>query len=304
MSNKGNQILCACLVITMLAGLILLMPNATQNAKAIAPSTITFDTAADFDQGNKSDPGNTWFAQNGADQPSNGATSPRAWEANGILFTVWQGAGPSLRIYAASYTLATKTWTGPVTIVSSNPLNLDGHGSPSIAVTNDGFLHMFCCGHSSAILYYKSNKPYDISAWTLMNSFHSGNSPVSAQVSYPNVIVQSNGTMYVIHRQGNLGPAGFPTWAYQFSTDSGVTWKGPTTFVDFGVQRSLYLGTLEQVGNKVYFPLADLWNRRMSEPISMSPTSTCPPGMCSATKGRISGHLCPSPRRMSPPACA
>ena len=163
--RRASGLSVALLVIAgLLSGVVLVAPPAA------AASTTTWTSTADFDAGNKGDPGAPWFAENGIDQPSNWINYPRSWYANGRTYTVWQG-DTDYKIYSTYYDHSSRTWATPVVVVSANAVSPDGHGSPALGITNDGFLHVFCCSHGTQQGYYRSASSY---AWQVGWGWHCG----------------------------------------------------------------------------------------------------------------------------------
>lgn len=211
------------------------------------PTTITWTSTSDFDSGNKSDPGQSYFASNGVDQPSNWVSGPRSWWVSSIqtLYTVWQG-DYNYKIFIASWNKNTNTWNGPFIVEPNNPISPDGHGSPSIAVTNDGYINVFCCSHASQQLRFRSVQPYDITSFTQLSS-------VIGEYSYPNLFVASNGTFYWFYRKGFSHVSAL---AFRYSLNNGLTFSQETIVVDFRSNtRGIYFSNIEHSSdfNQVYF---------------------------------------------------
>lgn len=209
-----------------------------------ADSTVTFTTTSDFDNGTKLDPGAKWFVNNGIDQPSDWINYPHAWYANGRTYVVWQGDA-DYKIYITYYDHTTTTWATPVAIVPVNPANPDGHGSPALGITNDGYLHVFCCAHISPILYFRSASPYSITSWT--NKTAAFNVPSG---TYEHIEILPSGAMWVMYRINSAGANG--DWVYNTTSDSGTTWTNGRTLTQFGASPSPYIGNTELKANKIY----------------------------------------------------
>jgi len=229
--------LAACVIV----GLFLLATwGAVPPAQGVG--TITYTSTADFDGGNKSDPGQSWFAQNGIDQPSNWESKPRAWtQPNGDLYTVWQGDF-DFKIYIAKWTKGTGRWTQAI-VEATNPITGDGHGSPSIGVQTNGTIHVFCCSHATKTEYFRSDSPGNISSFTELAGF-------SGLTSYPNILILSNGTFLLFYR---LGTSNNAAWIYRFSTNGGVSWSAERVFIDFRTTNGIYVSNFEQSGSDYTF---------------------------------------------------
>lgn len=107
----------------------------------------------------------------------------------------------------------------------------DDHGSPSICVDLDGYIHIVWGAHNTAIQYAKSTNKQDISAWTT-------GSIDALEGTYHQITVDpSTGYLYLIARPGDGSTHGtpFPTHSYgsiRSSTDNGSTWSAQTEIVD------------------------------------------------------------------------
>src|SRR6266508_1979200 len=153
------------LIAALLVAFVSLIPEGSRDVSAVSPSTTTWDTTSDFDNGTKVDTGAKWFAENGIDQPSDWIAFPRSWSFNGRTYTAWQG-DTDYKIYIIYYDHIDGVWAAPVVIQGLNPINGDGHGSPAIGITNDGYLHVFCCAHGGEQEYFRSTNPQSIEKWT------------------------------------------------------------------------------------------------------------------------------------------
>lgn len=210
-------------------------------------STQTFTTTAQFDAGNKSDPGTEWFAANGVDQPWNSASYPRAFKSSacGKTFNVWQAAtDPHAQAWIASYDPANGNW---VSNRVGTDIFEDGHGTPALAVTNDGYIHVFYGGHGTTEFYYRSSSPCDSTSFTNMTA-------ISASATYPQVFILSNGTMQIIYRIHAAGDNGH--YVTKWSENSGTSWSGERVLFNFGQFQSIYPGDMEIYNNLIYIPFA------------------------------------------------
>src|SRR5207249_8260017 len=180
---------------------------------------IVFTTTSDFDLGNKSDPGQNYFASNGIDQPSNWEAKPRAIfdSVSGVLYTVWQGDfsfAPvnGFNIYIAGWDQSSQRWIGPYKVNTiANPISPDGHGSPALIMSAVGYIHVFCCSHATNLLHFRSGSSRQITSGTRLPD-------VAFQATYPNLFVMNNGTMYLFFRLGFSHSSG---WVYVLSKDNG-----------------------------------------------------------------------------------
>ncbi|WP_049903525.1 golvesin C-terminal-like domain-containing protein [Halococcus agarilyticus] len=104
--------------------------------------------------------------------------------------------GPSANPYAMSYDHGADSTTGPVQI-GTNPLpDYDEHGPPSLAVGDDGTLHVFYGCHTTTLQYARSTSAYDVNGW---ENFDLDGLP---DATYTSMCVY-DGTIYGIYRNGD-----------------------------------------------------------------------------------------------------
>lgn len=231
-----NRILLGVIAILIVA--IFVVPSLAE-----ASSQIVFTTTADFNAGNKTDPGAEWFAANGVDQPQNQASWPRAIESSvcGKMYNVWQAVtDPHAQAWIASYDHAGK-WVA--NRIGTDILE-DGHGTPAIGITGDGYLHVFYGGHNTEEFYYRSTVPCDSTAFTKQTS-------ISSNATYPQILTLSNGTLLIFYRKGFAGSTG--TYVIRWSENSGNSWSAERILVDFGAFDSIYAGNLELFRDRIWF---------------------------------------------------
>ena len=155
------------------------------------------------------------FADNGIAQPLYpNLVYPSAYYYNGITYVVWQG-DLALSLYIDCYTHSTGTWHGAVK-VGTNPLSGDTHGTPAVIVDNSGYIHVFYGCHSSPLKYAKSTNTEDISAW-------SAQSDIGSTCTYPNVIKDGDGNLYLFTR--DTGAGSICDVYYRKSTDWETSYK-------------------------------------------------------------------------------
>lgn len=117
-------------------------------------------------------------------------------------------------------------WSSPE-IVGSNPIDI-AHGGSSVAVTNDGYIHVFYGAHNSQLYYKRSAKPLDITSWDTMST------PVVDDVTYPSPWVNpDNGRMYLFYR-GEVTETNKDHY-YIYSDNSGTTWSSRQIWLDSNV---------------------------------------------------------------------
>ena len=135
--------------------------------------------------------------------------------------------------YATYFAHATGTLAAPV-FVGTNPLSdpADNHGGPTLAIDQDGHVHIVWGGHGRATValaanhqHSRSDNPHDISAWTTQDI---------GEGTYPHLHVASNGDLLIFDRADDNHGSTFP--AHEFvgvrrSTDGGLTWDSPGSAV-------------------------------------------------------------------------
>lgn len=228
-----------------LAVLILLSGSlfiATQPASAA--QQLNFTNTTDFDNGTKVDAGANYFADNGVDQPSNWIAYPNSAYRSGKTFVAWQG-DENYSMYVNAYDHTLEAWGTAKRVVNGateNPVTGDGHGSPALLIDANGFLHLFCCSHDTAIQHYKSNAILDHNAWTEKPE-------LTGALTYPHPALVGN-DIYVLYRTIGLpnGP-----WAYRRSTDGGETFGSSTTYLDFSATGgTAYVGGTEVRADQIH----------------------------------------------------
>jgi len=110
----------------------------------------------------------------------------------------------------------------------------DGHGSPTLWLDPDGYIHVLYGGHGAAIKHKKSTNPYDISSWTSLPDF-------SSEGTYPYVVADGS-NIYVFYRHDNV------RW-YKKSTDGGDNFGSDVQWMSTG---GVYYKFVRK-GQKVHF---------------------------------------------------
>lgn len=164
---------------------------------------------------------NDAFINSFADNPWIGTNHPSAIYRNGVTYIAYSGNSDDA--YVISYNHASGLFSSPV-LVGANPLaDNDDHGTPSMLIDANGYIHIFWGCHNSDLQYAKSTNPEDISAWTAMTS------PVSdpEDCTYPQPMQMSNGDIWLFFR--SIGTAS-SYWSYKISSDGGSTWGEAVNF--------------------------------------------------------------------------
>lgn len=158
----------------------------------------------------------------------------------GITYVAYQG--PLEDPYVASYNHETKEWKGPfkagVSVMGKDPnrkKRIDNHGKPALLIDDADYIHIAFGGHGGMRkhgenplgnysygknLHAVSKKPLDISAWETLDN-------ISLFGTYSQFIKMDNGDMYLFYRHG----AHRSNWVYQKSTDNGLTFGKPVSFL-------------------------------------------------------------------------
>ncbi len=121
----------------------------------------------------------------------------------------------------------------------------DGHNTPVLLITADGFLHLFYGCHSDPIRYARSVAPEDPSQWELRGE-------IGCQETYPNPVQLANGDILVFARHSFRTRHGYTsdertegrnylTLIVFRSTDGGETWDDGTELLDLGELRRVYI---------------------------------------------------------------
>jgi hypothetical protein len=138
----------------------------------------------------------------------------------GFTHVVYQygGGSTSPDAYYIRQDHSASTWSGR-TKIDDIPLTNDGHGCPSILVTNDGYLHCFygCHGGTGDLLYKKSLSKRDGSSWSSVATI----SPASETPTYPRPInIDTDSTVLLFNR----GSSSNQFNVMRKSTDSCASW--------------------------------------------------------------------------------
>ena len=188
----------------------------------------------------KNDASVDYFADNGFGNAVALVQHPAGVYHNGITYVAYQG--PLEDPYVASYNHETKEWKGPfkagVSVMGKDPnrkKRIDNHGKPALLIDDADYIHIAFGGHGGTPadgdnplgnhhygknLHAVSKKPLDISAWETLDN-------ISLFGTYSQFIKMDNGDIYLFYRHG----AHRSDWVYQKSTDNGVTFGSPVSFL-------------------------------------------------------------------------
>ncbi|WP_397364578.1 BNR-4 repeat-containing protein [Olleya sp. R77988] len=181
-----------------------------------------------------------YFADNGFGNTVAIVQHPAGVYHKGITYVAYQG--PLEDPYVASYNHTTKEWKGPykagVSEMGKDPnrkKKIDNHGKPALLIDDADYIHIAFGGHGGMRkhgenplgnysygknLHAVSKKPLDISAWETLDN-------VSLFGTYSQFVKMENGDIYLFYRHG----AHRSDWVYQKSTDNGVTFGVPVSFL-------------------------------------------------------------------------
>ena len=181
-----------------------------------------------------------YFANNGFGNAVALVQHPSGVYHKGVTYVCYQGALEDP--YVAAYNHNTKQWQGPfkagVSEMGKDPnrkKKIDNHGKPALLIDNAGYIHIAFGGHGGTAkhgentlgnyhygknLHAVSKQPLDISAWQTLDN-------ISVFGTYSQFIKMDNGDMYLFYRHG----AHRSDWVYQKSTDNGVTFAPPVSFL-------------------------------------------------------------------------
>lgn len=181
-----------------------------------------------------------YFADNGFGNAVALVQHPSGVYHKGVTYVAYQGALEDP--YVASYNHNTKEWKGPfkagVSQMGKDPnrkKKIDNHGKPALLIDKDDYIHIAFGGHGGTPkdgvnplgnhhygknLHAVSKKPLDISTWETLDN-------ISIFGTYSQFVKMDNGDIYLFYRHG----AHRSDWVFQKSTDNGVTFNEPVSFL-------------------------------------------------------------------------
>ena len=181
-----------------------------------------------------------YFADNGFGNAVAVVQHPAGVFHKDVTYVCYQG--PLEDPYVASYNHKTGEWKGPFKAGvsemgkdSNRKKKIDNHGKPAILIDDAGYIHIAFGGHGGTSsdgknplgnyhygknLHAVSKKPLDISVWETQDN-------ISLFGTYSQFIKMDNGDIYLFYRHG----AHRSNWVYQKSTDNGVTFEKPVSFL-------------------------------------------------------------------------
>ncbi len=87
-------------------------------------------------------------------------------------------------------------------IVLPERVNWDSHHYVTLAVDQNGFVHVSGNMHSDPLVYFRSSEPFDVSTLERMESMVG---PDEKKVTYPQFLTDSNGDLIFFYRDGKSG---------------------------------------------------------------------------------------------------
>lgn len=170
---------------------------------------------------------------------------PAAYYYNNRTYLVFQGDLDQssnqhyMNIHITYYDHENDTW-GDVVYISENVLGYtDGHGSPAVYVTNDGYIHVFAGSHNDYFQHYVSQTPESIQSWTHVNEGNmtgvwGTSDDGSPDQTYAHLFYDSTNDVVHLHYREIYGGVGLVI-AYCNSTDGGYTWSNSQTIIDLNL---------------------------------------------------------------------
>lgn len=99
--------------------------------------------------------------------------------------------------FVVCYDRQTRVLSEPV-YVGSGGHGLDAHNWPAITIDPQGYLHVIINGHHNPLVYTRSLRPFDHSAWTEPQYVIPGQT--TPFLSYATLTCDRQGTLYTVHR--------------------------------------------------------------------------------------------------------
>ncbi|MBI4978390.1 MAG: BNR-4 repeat-containing protein [Spirochaetes bacterium] len=97
--------------------------------------------------------------------------------------------------FVSVFNRRTRSFSSPVFVGMGGP-SLDGHNWPAITLDSKGYLHVVINGHHDPVMYTRSIRPYDASAWTPASYVF----PETARLSYATLTCDNHDNLYTVHR--------------------------------------------------------------------------------------------------------
>jgi len=131
--------------------------------------------------------------------------------------------GPEADAYIMAYNHSSSEWSDSVKVDDHRPENLaDDHGTPSLLVDQNGYIHVVSTAHAYWLYHKKSTNPEDISLWETI-------SPLEDIHTYPQIFENSSGAIYFFYRANGNGGGHTEDWDYRTSSDGGENWSSATS---------------------------------------------------------------------------
>ena len=143
---------------------------------------------------------------------------------NKIVFT-WLDSTFSVQIM--NYDLSTGNFSSPVQVGKT----LDNHGSPAIAVDQQGIFHLVFGGHSIGFSHWYTATPGGINNWLQGPDFNIGSSD---ETTYPSLVIDRAGNLHLTYRAGVGGRADRRVLNYRRLNKNARQWGAPVALADAG----------------------------------------------------------------------
>lgn len=138
---------------------------------------------------------------------------PQAWYFSGTYkrtYWTWLDRNGSIKI--AYYDHDTKETSRVIHVAPASDYTIDwAHSGPSMAIDNNGFIHIFYGAHNSPLKYRKSTNAEDVSSFSWPTD-------ILSDATYPQLVVTNDNTIYMLYRGVDRDMFIIK------STDGGTTW--------------------------------------------------------------------------------
>lgn len=194
------------------------------------------------------------FASDGANQPFLGtAVYPAAlYDSSGnktwIAWEAWNGTNRVPTV--TSYAHATGYWSSRLA-AGLNTLVDDDHGTPSLCLDDEGYLH---CFHGS----HNTDQKHSSTQWAVEGSAGAGSmwasrAAITGEYSYPHPIPIGT-DIYLLIRKRITASSKYTLCIRKTATlVAGVaTWNAEGSLVDFGTNTRFYMGTALKSGTDIW----------------------------------------------------
>lgn len=213
------------------------------------PVTVVFTTTADYDSGDKNDPGPLNFLGDGVDQTQISYIT----EPQGIYSSLHDKTYISYfcgvtqiqaGLCVTYFNHGTQAWkASPVLLPGATLGDLDSHRNPAILPLANGRVVAAGGVHDNNMRFWRTTTTNgEIDSWEELTN------PDTGPDTYPKLIEYPTGTLWLFYRSGGFDPI-----SYRKSTNSGTTWTAETLLIQMSPD-GIYSGGVIQVGSVLYWP--------------------------------------------------